>query len=99
MTRDLWLVCPQHFYEETDADFRISYQINQTQARTIRERLEKQFDAVLLVAHCGDHQILRLIITILRTAEFLYSQKIHTRFDPKKSDISIRFLRSKIQPI
>ena len=46
-----------------------------------------------IVANC--QPILRLIITILRHTEFLYSSKIHTRFEPKISNISIRFLRSK----
>lgn len=51
MTRDLWLVCLQHFHEETNADFRIAHQVNQPQTSAIRERLKEKFNAVLLVAH------------------------------------------------
>lgn len=54
MTRDLWLVCLQHFHEETDADFRIAHQVNQPQTRAICERLKEEFNAVVLVAHYGD---------------------------------------------
>lgn len=54
MTRDLWLVCLQHFNEETDANFVFTHQVNQPQTRAIPERLKQEFNAVLLVAHFGE---------------------------------------------
>lgn len=53
MPRDFWLIQLQHFHEEADANFILPNQVNQSQTRSIRERLEEKSDAVFVVGHAG----------------------------------------------
>src|SRR5438876_8121447 len=96
MTRDLWLVCLQDFHEEADANFPVSHQVNQAQAGVIRERLEEEFNPVLLVSHTVEWPAKRSSIYYdfdeCRVPWFIEN---HTIFESKITNISIRFLRSK----
>jgi hypothetical protein len=53
MSRDLWLADVEHFDVKADAYFIVSHEADQTQSRSISQRLEKQFDVVFCAAHSG----------------------------------------------
>jgi hypothetical protein len=52
MTGDLWLVCLQNFYKETDTNFVLSHKVNQSQTRAIRQRSKEERDVIFPASHC-----------------------------------------------
>ena len=71
MPRDFRLIYFQNLNEKADANLVVSDQINQTQTRVVRERLEQKCDAVFLFCHLDIYRFGGLKITIFRVFKFL----------------------------
>jgi hypothetical protein len=77
MTRDFWLVGLKNFNEETDTQFLLSDQVDESQTCPIRERFKEQFYVVTLVCHellwDGKTVILSTIWAVRMFLPFRYS--------------------------
>jgi hypothetical protein len=79
VARNLWLTHFQYFNEKADTDFVLAHQVDQTQARPISQRLEKQFRASLWFIHFNSGVIDQLFIALLLLPVFHSLFRRHIR--------------------